>query len=185
MIRRNFFLPLATVLSIAGFCSVAVADIHYFVQMKVNSQETKLDIKTNKGDAGGCSGSSKKGCIRANQGDQIKASFLLAGNTKCKEAAGSYWKLGDVFLGGKNSSGKPTTWGGFDNDQQVKDDFYFSNAAEGKLNSTKVNDRQITIEDKNSSIYEIWYKVTADCVDTAGLVLKTISVDPRVKNEGK
>ena len=65
---------LSAILAAAGVCSVAMADIHYFVQMKVNNQETELDIKTPKGDAGGCTGFKKKGCIRANKGDEIKFS---------------------------------------------------------------------------------------------------------------
>ena len=166
--------------------SLALADVHYFIQMHVNDAETEMVIDTRKGDAGGCSGlNRKKGCIRANRGDQIKVSFLLSGNAKCSASEGAVWKLGDVVLGGKNSSSKPGSWGGFGSDTQVTNDFDFADAGKGILNTiSPSNDRQITITDKNKSSYIIFYKVTADCVDASGNSLKTIATDPRIENKG-
>ena len=178
---------LSTILVSAAICSVAIADIHYFVQMNVNAQETELEITTPRKDAGGCPLGKKKGCIRANRGDQIKFSFQLTGDAKCTLADGASWKLSEVFLGGKNSSGKPDPngWGGLSGDAEVTHDFDFADAAKGTLKSLSRSDRQLTFFDKNEHKYEIWYLVTADCVDRNNSVLKTISVDPRVVNEGK
>ena len=167
---------------------MAMADIHYFVQMKVNAQESELTIKTGRKEAGGCPAGKRKGCIKANQGDEIKFSFLLAGNTKCSEADDARWKLSEVLLGGKDSGSKPDAngWGGFTNDAEVTSDFDFADAATGKLAPTAtLGDRQMTFEDRNGYEYDIWYLVKADCVDGEGTVLKTISVDPRVINKGK
>jgi len=175
----------------SGICTVAVADIHYFVQMKVNQQEDELVIKTNKGDAGGCTGSKYKGCVKANRNDDIKVSFLLAGNTKCNLENGVKWKLADVILGGYYTSGdgsKPEDdgWGGFAVDSDVDQDFTFADLATGVLKPVSAKtDRQIIIRDKNTNVYGVWYKVTADCIDASGGIVKTISVDPRVINEGK
>ena len=144
-------------------------------------------ITTNKGDAGGCSGfSKKKGCVLANRGDRgVKVSFLLAGSVKCSVGNGVKWKLGNVTLGGKDSSSKPSTWGGFAADAEVLADFDFYDATSGVLNPAAAqSDRQITILDKNSSAYVVWYKVTADCLDAGGAVVKSIMTDPRIVNEG-
>ena len=165
---------------------MAAADIHYFVQMKVNAQETELVIKTAKGDAGDCQSSNrKKGCIRANKFDQIKVSFLLAGDTKCSETDGEKWKLKDVTLA-KDASSKPTTWGGFTAGGDVDKDLNFKNPGTGVLNTVGTNsDRQITIENRNQSKFVVWYKVAAVCVDSSGATLKTITTDPRMENGGR
>lgn len=178
---------LVLIFFLTGIWSVVVADTHYFVQMNVDPNETKLVITTNKGDAGGCRGfSKKKGCVLANHGDRdVKVSFLLAGDVKCNAGIGAKWKLGNITLGGKDSSGKPTTWGGFAADLAVLADFDFYDAVSGVLNSAAPkSDRQITILDKNSSAYVVWYKVTADCLDAGGAVVKSIMTDPRIVNEG-
>lgn len=186
--RKHMILPQLTMtLMVAVICSVAVADSqHYFIQMSVNNDESGLTINTARGDAGGCKLGSKKGCIRANKGDDVKFSLLLSGSTKCSLGDRSNWKLADVMLGGKNSSRKPQTFGGFETDTEVTSDFDFANKATGVLKPATANtDRQITIHNKNQYAYEVWYLVTADCVDNTGAVLKTISIDPRVVNEGK
>jgi len=179
--KRLFLIFLLT-----GICSVAVADIHYFVQMTVHASENELTIKTDRNSAGGCRIGREKGCVRAKQGERdIKLSFLLAGNTKCNLTNGVDWKLKDVTLGGKNSSSKPSSWGGFGTDGDVKGDFDFQDADTGVLNPyTTPSDRQITILDKNKNAYFLYYKVTAECLDGSGNVLKTITTDPRVINEG-
>lgn len=180
------FSKLVMGLVVAGSCSVALAESHYFIQMNVNSAESELNITTDRGDAGGCSIGSNKGCIRANKGEEIKFSLLLSGNTACSLGEGANWKLADVMLGGKNSSRKPQAWGGFESETEVTADFDFANKSTGVLNpATARNDRQITIHNKNQYAYKVWYLVTADCVDNNGSVLKTITVDPRVVNEGK
>lgn len=185
--NKYIVLPqLALSLMVAGTCSVALADSHYFIQMNVNNAESELTITTDRGDAGGCKLGARKGCIRANKGEDVKFSLLLSGNSNCSLGERSKWKLGDVMLGGKNSSRKPQTWGGFENETQVTSDFDFADKATGVLNlASAKSDRRITIHNKNQHAYEVWYLVTADCVDKNGAVLKTISVDPRVINEGK
>lgn len=185
--RKNMFLSqLAMTVLVTGACSVALAGSqHYFVQMVVNSSESELTITTDRGDAGGCKLGAKKGCIRANRGDDVRFSLLLSGSNRCSLGENSTWKLAEVMLGGKNSPRKPQTFGGFENETEVTSDFVFANKATGVLKpDTTPSDRQITIHDKNKHAYEVWYLVTADCVDTNGAVLKTISVDPRVVNEG-
>jgi hypothetical protein len=100
-------------------------------------------------------------------------------------AGGGHWKLRDVTLGGKNSSSKPDTWGGFTSDTQVTKDFDFADAAKGILTPVSPkSDRQIMIHDKNQSAYIIFYKVTADCIDASGNVVNTITTDPRIENKG-
>lgn len=186
--RKHVILSqLAMTLIVAGTGSVALADSqHYFIQMNVSTDESELIIKTARGAAGGCKFGAKKGCIRANKGDDVKFSLLLSGSNKCSLGDKSKWKLAEVMLGGKNSSGKPQTFGGFESETEVTSDFDFANKATGVLNpATANNDRQITIQNKNQYAYEVWYLVTADCVDKNGAVLKTITVDPRVVNEGK
>ena len=168
-----------------GVSAVAVADIHYFVQMRVNANETDLVIKTQKGDAGGCSGfSRKKGCVRANVNDDIKVSFLLAGNSKCDATEGGEWRFKDVTLGGLDGSSKPSAWGGFATGDKVDKDFKFLNPATGVLAPETKSDRQLTIRDKNQSEYIVWYKVTAECVDAGDKVYKEITTDPRIENKG-
>lgn len=168
-------------------CFNVQADTQYFVQMKLNAQESGLEITTHKFDAG-CSGfGKKKGCITAHKGDKnLKFSFLLAGKTKCTRPDGDHWKLSQVSLGGKGSSSKPNTWGGFASDTEVTHDFDFSDPVTGVLNPAgPSNDRQITISDKNDYAYEVWYKVEAICVDVKDApVGSPINADPRIINEG-
>ena len=187
MRKHMIFSQLAMTLVVAGAGSVAVADSqHYFIQMNVSADESELTISTARGAAGGCKLGSQKGCIRANRGDDVKFSLLLSGSNKCSMGDDSKWELGEVKLGGKNSPRKPQTFGGFETDTEVTSDFDFANKATGVLNpATAKSDRQITIHNKNQYAYEVWYLVTADCVDKNNAKLKTITIDPRVINEGK
>jgi len=184
---KKYVFALVLAFSLVGFTSIAVANNHYFVQMKVNKDASGLDIRTSKKDTGDCKGRKKKrGCVRVPVDDgNLMVSFLLAGNSKCKLQNGAKWRLNGVTLGGKNSSDKPKVWGGFESDQQVKDDFDFMDASKGTLNpDSTASDRIFTISDENQSTYTIWYKVAADCVGSNGKVLATIETDPRIENTG-
>ena len=60
-----------------------------------------------------------------------------------------------------------------------------ADAASGQLNGESgSNDQSIVIFDANTHEYDIWYKVTAVCVDGSGSVVDTVETDPRIKNGG-
>jgi len=72
---------------------------------------------------------------------------------------------------------------------KVAGDFEIANKTTGllTLDSNPSGGRIISITDKNKSstnAYDVWYQVQADCVDSEGKVLKTISTDPRIRNGG-
>ncbi len=184
---KRYIFGLVLGLSLAAVAPAALANNHYFIQMKVKNG-SELDIRTNKKETGDCRGmSKKKGCVRVPVDDRnLKVSFLLAGNSKCKRANGAKWKLSGVTLGGKGSSKKPASWGGFERDQEVKKDFVFLDAGKGTLQpSSASSDRIFTISDKNQSTYTVWYKVEAICVDARGTTFGApIFSDPRIENTG-
>ena len=71
---------------------------------------------------------------------------------------------------------------------KLADDFNFADEATGRLNKEDGSNRNsIVIFDNNNSVngYNIWYKVTAVCVDNDGKVLDTVETDPRINNGGR
>jgi hypothetical protein len=182
-LARSYILQLCVVMLAFGFYSVAQAQIdNVNVQLRLNAAQTGLDVKT----TGQCSNNNHNGCFEVGKGKTARINFTLVGDKKCNKAAGASWELGDVYLGGKGSSSKPSGWGGLDG--LVQADFNVANASSGKLNKeSDSNKNSIVISDNNASPggYDIWYKVTAVCVDGSGNSAGTVETDPRIKNGGK
>lgn len=183
---RNRLLPLLVVATTVGFYSAAQAQVvNHTVQMSLNEAQTVLDVDTR----GRCANNNHNGCIEVAPGTQARIQFTMVGENlrHCTRPGGSHWKIGEVYLGGKGSTGKPSSWGGFQNDAEVQADFSFANAATGQLNKgSGSNQNSIIVHDSNSSPngYDIWYKVTAVCVDSGGDVIGEVETDPRIKNGG-
>lgn len=167
-----------------GFYSMAHAQrVNHPVELRLNESQTKLEAT----DRGKCSSNNHPGCIEVAPNTQARFNFSLVGNRSCSLPGGSSWILGEVYLGGKGSASEPNRWGGFQNDAEVQADFNFSNASAGQLvKEAGSNPGSIVIFDDNVSPngYDIWYKVTAECVDSNGDVVGTVDMDPRVKNGG-
>ena len=183
---KNRMVRLLVVLTAIGFYSAAqAARVDYKVDVRLNDQHSGLDVETK----GKCAKKNHKGCIDVAKGTQAKFRFKLKGNTSCKLQGGKKWVFGEVFLGGKDSEDKPTSWGGFENDAEVRADFNFANEKTGQLNKEDNSDNDdIYIYNNNNSRvpYDIWYKVTAVCVDKHGnAVGDPIETDPRIKNGGR
>lgn len=182
---KNRMMQLLVVLIAIGFCSMAQAQRgNHPVEVRLNQGHTGLDVDTK----GQCTENNHNGCSVVKPGKQTKFHFSFAGWKSCKLPGGKRWELGEVYLGGKNSATKPTSWGGFQNDPQVKIDFNFADEATGRLHKESGSNRNsIVVFDNNNSVggYDIWYKVTAVCVDSGGNVLSTIETDPRIENGGR
>ena len=167
-----------------GFYSMAHAQrVNHPVELRLNGSQTVLEATTR----GKCRTNNHPGCIEVEQNTQARFNFSLAGNKSCSLPGGSSWILGEVYLGGKGSMSKPNSWGGFESDAEVQADFNFSNASAGQLvKESGSNQNSIVIFDENVSPngYDIWYKVTALCVDDSGGVVGMVEMDPRVKNGG-
>ena len=179
-LAENRLLQLLVVLAAIGFYSVAQAQrTNITVQLELNGNQKKLEVTTR----GQCSNNNHNGCIVVRQGTQARINFSFVGKKQCKLPGGVSWKVGEVFLGGKGSLSKPGRWGGLD--EQVQADFNVADAASGLLNKESgSNDQSIVIFDDNHNKYDIWYKVTAVCVNGDGSVIDTVETDPRIKNEG-
>lgn len=182
-VNRELFRLLVLVFAIA-FCSMAHAQrVNHNIELRLNETATMLDITTK----GNCANANHPGCIDVARGTTARFNFSFVGNRSCNLASGSSWVAGEVYLGGKNSVDKPGSWGGFENDAQVQADFNFVDAATGLLaKEAGSNQNSIVIFDDNMSAngYDIWYMVTADCVDSGGNVLGQVETDPRIKNGG-
>lgn len=183
---KSGLMQLLVVMITITFCSVAqAARVNFPIDVALNDDHTALEVETN----GRCANNNHKGCVEVAQGTQARLDFSFTGWKSCSLPDGRRWELGDVYLGGKNSATKPTSWGGFQNDYEVITDFNFADEATGRLNKEDGSNRNsIVIFDNNNSRtggYDIWYKLTAVCVDRDGNVLETIETDPRIKNGGK
>jgi len=182
---KNRITQLLVVLTaMACFSMAQAARVNHNVEVRLNDGHTALDVETK----GKCANDNHNGCIDVAQGTQARFDFSFAGWKSCKLPDGKRWELGGVYLGGKNSATKPTSWGGFQHDVDVRADFNFADEASGLLNKEDGSNRNsIVIFDNNNSPngYSIWYKVTAVCVDKDGKVLDTVETDPRIKNGGR
>ena len=179
-LAKTRVLQLAAVLAVAGFCSLAQAQVdNITVQLSLDGGQNMLNVTTR----GNCSDNNHNGCVSVHPGRQARINFSLVGNKQCNRVGNGSWELGDVYLGGKNSQGKPGYWGNLDGEVQA--DFNVADAASGRLNGESgSNDQSIVIFDGNNYEYDIWYKVTAVCVDASGSVVATVETDPRIKNGG-
>jgi len=178
--KKRVLLQLAMLIVATGFYSVTQAQVdNITVQLALDANQTKLLATT----VGSCQKANHKGCVNVKKDRKARIHYVLKGNTNCNKPGGKKWKLGDVYLGGKNSANKPGVWGNLD--QEVRADFNVADAASGRLNGEAgSNDQQIIISDQNKYKYDIWYKVTANCVDSDGKVKATIETDPRIENDG-
>ena len=180
-ILKSKVLQILAVAVAFGFFSVAQAQVdNYPVEVKLNGDQTKLIITTK----GRCSHDDHKGCIDVPNKKKARIKFSLK-QKQCTKPDGKNWEIGEVYLGGKNSQSKPgdSGWGGLDS--EVKADFNVADAASGQLDKEAGSSKNsIVIFDENDSKYDIWYKVTAVCVDSSGNVLHTAKADPRIKNGG-
>jgi hypothetical protein len=179
-LTKTRLLQLFIALVLTGLFTVAQAQtVNHNVQMQLDNAQNNLDITT----LGQCSSNNHNGCIDVKAHKQARINFSFVGNKQCNRAEGAKWEIGEVYLGGKNSPNKPRSWGGLD--QEVKNDFNVADASTGLLNKgAGSNEQSIIITDQNGSTYDIWYKVTAICVDSAGSVLATAESDPRIRNGG-
>ncbi len=179
-LTKSSLLQLLVVLVAIGFYSVAQAQVvNVNVQLQLNSAQTGLDVTTR----GQCSDNNHNGCFEVGKGKKARINFTLVGNRQCNKASGASWEVGEVYLGGKGSSSKPGSWGGLD--AQVQADFNVADAASGRLNKESGSSKNsIVIKDDNHNAYNIWYKVTAKCVDGGGNSLGEVETDPRIRNGG-
>lgn len=178
--NTGFLLQLPVVLALVGFNPVAEAQVDNFtVALQVNAAQTELDVTSR----GRCSNNNHNGCLDIPKHKTAKIKFPLNGNRQCNRSGGGMWNLDEVYLGGKGSLSKPTTWGTLDTEVQL--DFDVADAATGLLNKASgSSDQKIVITDDNKYAYDIWDKVTAICVDEGGSTIATIETDPRIKNGG-
>lgn len=150
----KLFFQLAVVLSVAGFHSIAQAQV---VNLEVNESQTKL-LPTS---PGSCSRANAKGCVRVT--GQAQISFNLVGETTCS--------LTHIALG--NTENNP---GGL---SAVAASDFNANASTGVVTPVgSPGARHIKINDHNSAAYDVWYTVYASCGGT------TITSDPRIENDG-
>jgi hypothetical protein len=168
------------VLAAIGFYSMAQAQVENFnVQLRINGTQTGVDITT----TGNCSKDNHNGCIEVDKGKQARINFTLIGDKNCNKSDDAKWVMGDVYLGGKGSAGKPSRWG--DLRYQVKQDFNVASTTSGRLkNEPDSNKNSLIIMDKNLHAYDIWYKVTTYCIDRDGNSIGKLESDPRIKNGG-
>ena len=176
----NRRLQLLVVLAAIGFYPVAQAQmVNVNVQMQLDSAQRKLEVTT----MGQCSSHNHNGCIDVKKGTQARINFSFVGNKQCNRSGGVSWEIGEVYLGGKGSLSKSGNWGGLDD--QVQADFSVADAASGRLNKGAGSNKQsIVITNNNYKAYDIWYKVTAICVNESGSTVAVVETDPRIKNGG-
>ena len=172
------------IIAVLGISSSAYAQrVNHTVDLRLDEAQTMLEAETR----GSCSRNNHPGCIAVARGTQGRLNFNLTGNKVCQMQSGASWEVGEVYLGGKNSESKPGSWGGFGNDAEVQADFNFSDPATGELVAEAgSNENSFVILDENLSEggYDIWYTVTAHCVDGGGNILATVELDPRIENGG-
>ena len=177
--RTKLLFQLATLFAVMGASAPVMAVSSYTVQLKINDDQTMLEATTR----GRCARNDQKGCLRVKKNRTARFNFVLKGDTSCNRPGGYRWNLGGVYLGGKGSETKTGTWGSLDT--EVQEDFSVANAASGLLNKASgSNQGKIVITDQNQHKYDIWYKVTANCVDMSGQTIATIEMDPRIENDG-
>lgn len=178
--KRNIksLMQLTLIVVLAGWYPAAHAQVkNMTVALQVNAAQNGMDVTTR----GSCARKNHNGCVDVPVKKKARIQFILNGNRKCN---GGTWNLSGVYLGGKNSPEKTGSWGNLDS--EVQSDFSVANASTGLLNPDSGSNKQkIVIFDANKHAYDIWYKVTADCVnDSNGSIMNTINTDPRIKNGG-
>lgn len=178
--KIRFSLQLFSVLALAGFYPLAQAQVdNLTVQLSLDADQIKLNPTTH----GSCGNNNHPGCINIPADNKARIHFVLTGNRQCNRPRGQTWNLSEVYLGGKNSAGKPGSWG--DLDAEIEADFNVANSRSGLLNpEPSSNEQQIVIFDGNNYAYDVWYKVVATCVDQGGVAIATIETDPRLENGG-
>ena len=173
---------LLAVFMLTGVLSDAQAQVEMFkVQLDLDVNQTKLIANS----VGRCSSDNHPGCIEVGHKKTAKIDFVFIEDKKCNRTDGARWELSEVYLGGKDSSEKPKSnkWGNLD--AEIEADFNVADLVSGLLNEESgSNAQKIIISDENNYAYDIWYKVTADCVNDSGSVLATIETDPRLRNGG-
>ena len=180
ILGKTTLLRVLTGLALMGMFSAAQAQTdNVNVQLTLNSSQTELDITTR----GNCSDNNQNGCVEVGKNRKARSNFSFTGGRKCDQQEGARWNLDEVYLGGKNSTSKPRSWGNLDSEVQA--DFNVADASSGLLNKEGgSNDQSIIIFDQNNYAYDIWSLVTAVCVAENGSRLAVIESDPRIKNGG-
>lgn len=173
---------LLAVFILTGVLSDAQAQVEMFkLQLDLDVNQTKLIVNS----VGRCSSDNHPGCIEVGHKKKAIIDFVFIEDKKCNRNDDAIWELSAVYLGGKNSLKKPkkNKWGGLD--AEIEADFNVADPVSGLLNGESgSNANKIIISDDNEYAYDIWYKVTAVCVNNSGLVLATIETDPRLRNGG-
>ena len=180
-LAKNRLFQLLVVLVAIGFYSMAQAQmVNVNVQVQLDGNQNKLEVTTR----GQCGDNNHNGCIHVKEGTKARINFSFVKNTQCNRPGGVSWEIGEVYLGGKDSTSKPASWGGLD--AQVQADFSVADAASGRLNKgAGSNKHSIVISNNNKNAYDIWYKVTAVCVNDSGSTVGVpAETDPRIKNGG-
>ena len=166
--RNRAFVKLTGLLLLAGFCSIAHAQI--VVNMNVNDNQDKLTITT----PGSCSnGANPNGCVKANGRQPVN--FNLTGSRSCSSgdtwgSSGDTWELDYVALGmSEGSTGNLTA--------KAASDFN-ADQSTGVVTPNSQNANHIQMQNNNTAVYDVWYTVYAICGDSV------IDTDPRVENDG-
>ena len=169
-VNKGLFYLLVLAFAIGFYTNAHAQRVNHNVELRVNEANGVLDVTTR----GNCGNANHPGCIDVARGTTARFNFSFVGNRACSQAPDSTWVAGEVYLGGKGSADKPGSWGGFENDTEVQADFSFADASTGRLaKDAGSNQNSIVILNDNNSAngYDIWYTVTADCVDGDGNVL--------------
>lgn len=168
--RRKRLLTAAVVLgTLAISCAVTAQMRPVTVQFSVDTSETALEIDT----PSQCRSGGDNGCVEALPGERIRIQLVLGSNETC--SSGGTWGLSEVYLGGEDSPGKPSSWG---NLNKATADFDVDPVTGLVTPENGSNRNQIKFSNQNSQAYDVWYKVTATCGS------RTIESDPRVRNGG-
>jgi hypothetical protein len=141
------------------------------VLLRVNDAENALEYNANGSSHGQCFNNPGNGCVRATS--QATITFRLVNDRRC--TSGAMWELSGVQLGGEGSGSKPGQFGGL---RHAAGDFN-ADAGSGWAATSPSRGQSITMNDRNSSQYDIWYRVRASCSGHPDIYF-----DPRIENDG-
>jgi hypothetical protein len=182
-VKKGILRSLVLLMAIGVYSMAHAQRVNHPVELRLDPSAGILEATTR----GKCQTNNHPGCIEVDTGTQARINFSFVGNRNCDLEDNSSWQAGEVYLGGKGSGDKPESWGGFEDDAEVQADFNLADASTGRLvKEAGSNQNSIVILNDNTSVngYDIWYTVTAVCVDESGNVLDEIRMDPRIKNGG-
>ncbi len=169
---------------------VNAAPVKYTVELEVAAGGTELNVNNDQPSSKKCSSSKAfRGCLKVKAGKKATFTFNMDDVVACGANNAGKWVLRNVYLGGKDSTGKPAANGWGNLDAEVKADFDVADNGTGRLtpkSTSKSKGGKIKISDANQSRngYEIWYKVEAYCMQGNTTLAGPIMSDPRIVNGG-